>query len=115
MRGRELKCLLYLINQYLNAVFIISYILNILNSEENSFLLHELNYSENLVFILHPSCNSQLKETLTNRDHEINSLLCQLDATNKELDNVGRSKEISCKENRRLQDDLATMARENQV
>ncbi|XP_023614067.1 centrosomal protein of 135 kDa isoform X2 [Myotis lucifugus] len=75
------------------------------------------NLEENLAnkfLFLHHSCNSQLKETLTNRDREINSLLRQLDATNKELDDVGRSKEISCKENRRLQDDLATMARENQ-
>ncbi|XP_074180923.1 centrosomal protein of 135 kDa [Rhinolophus sinicus] len=59
-------------------------------------------------------CNSQLKETLANRDREISSLRRQLDATHKELDEVGRSKEISFKENRRLQDDLATMARENQ-
>uniref|UniRef100_A0A671E8A4 Centrosomal protein 135 n=1 Tax=Rhinolophus ferrumequinum TaxID=59479 RepID=A0A671E8A4_RHIFE len=57
---------------------------------------------------------NQLKETLANRDREISSLRRQLDATHKELDEVGRSKEISFKENRRLQDDLATMARENQ-
>ncbi|XP_058403103.1 centrosomal protein of 135 kDa isoform X2 [Diceros bicornis minor] len=60
------------------------------------------------------SSMSQLKETLTNRDREISSLRRQLDAAHKELDEVGRSKEISFKENRRLQDDLATMARENQ-
>ncbi|XP_019519899.1 PREDICTED: centrosomal protein of 135 kDa [Hipposideros armiger] len=57
---------------------------------------------------------NQLKETLTNRDREIGSLRRQLDAVHKELDEVGRSKEISFKENRRLQDDLATVARENQ-
>ncbi|XP_060044020.1 centrosomal protein of 135 kDa isoform X2 [Erinaceus europaeus] len=57
---------------------------------------------------------NQLKETLTNRDCEINSLRRQLDAAHKELDEVGRTKELSFKENRRLQDDLATMARENQ-
>ena len=65
--------------------------------------------------LLHYSCNSQLKETLNNRDREIISLRRQLDATSKELEEVGRAKEISFKENRRLQDDLATMARENQV
>uniref|UniRef100_A0A2K6T207 Centrosomal protein 135 n=1 Tax=Saimiri boliviensis boliviensis TaxID=39432 RepID=A0A2K6T207_SAIBB len=45
---------------------------------------------------------------------EINSLRRQLDASHKELDEVGRSREIAFKENRRLQDDLVTMARENQ-
>lgn len=59
--------------------------------------------------------DSQLQETLTTRDREINSLRRQLDASHKELDDVGKSREISFKENRRLQDDLATMARENQV
>ncbi|XP_006922577.1 centrosomal protein of 135 kDa isoform X1 [Pteropus alecto] len=57
---------------------------------------------------------NQLKETLTSRDREISSLRRQLDAAHKELDEVGKSKEISFKENRRLQDDLATVARENQ-
>lgn len=57
---------------------------------------------------------NHLKETLINRDREISSLRRQLDAAHKELDEVGRSKEMSFKENRRLQDDLATMARENQ-
>nr|XP_012613710.1 centrosomal protein of 135 kDa [Microcebus murinus]XP_012613711.1 centrosomal protein of 135 kDa [Microcebus murinus]XP_012613712.1 centrosomal protein of 135 kDa [Microcebus murinus]XP_012613713.1 centrosomal protein of 135 kDa [Microcebus murinus]XP_012613714.1 centrosomal protein of 135 kDa [Microcebus murinus]XP_012613715.1 centrosomal protein of 135 kDa [Microcebus murinus] len=57
---------------------------------------------------------NQLKETLTNREREIGSLRRQLDSAHKELDEVGRSREISFKENRRLQDDLATMARENQ-
>ncbi|KAM6150678.1 centrosomal protein of 135 kDa [Erethizon dorsatum] len=57
---------------------------------------------------------NQLKETLSNRDREISSLRRQLDAALKELDEVGKSREISFKENRRLQDDLATVARENQ-
>ncbi|MBZ3883836.1 Centrosomal protein of 135 kDa [Sciurus carolinensis] len=57
---------------------------------------------------------NQLKEALTNRDREINSLRRQLDAVHKELDEVGRAREIAFKENRRLQDDLSTMARENQ-
>ncbi|XP_064141839.1 centrosomal protein of 135 kDa isoform X3 [Loxodonta africana] len=57
---------------------------------------------------------NHLKDTLTNRDREVSSLRRQLDAAHKELDEVGRSREISLKENRRLQDDLTTMARENQ-
>ncbi|XP_060004107.1 centrosomal protein of 135 kDa isoform X3 [Lagenorhynchus albirostris] len=60
------------------------------------------------------SSMNHLKETLINRDREISSLRRQLDAAHKELDEVGRSKEMSFKENRRLQDDLATVARENQ-
>ncbi|XP_049645916.1 centrosomal protein of 135 kDa [Suncus etruscus] len=57
---------------------------------------------------------SQVKESLTNRDCEINSLRRQLDTSHKELDDAGRCKEVSYQENRRLQEDLATMARENQ-
>ncbi|KAM9678459.1 centrosomal protein of 135 kDa isoform 3-T4 [Trichechus inunguis] len=60
------------------------------------------------------SSMNHLKDTLTNRDREISSLRRQLDAAHKELDEVGRSRDISLKENRRLQDDLTTMARENQ-
>ncbi|XP_066241646.1 centrosomal protein of 135 kDa isoform X1 [Saccopteryx leptura] len=65
-------------------------------------------------FSEYDSSLSQLKEALTNRDCEISSLRRQLDASKKELDELGRAKEISLKENRRLQDDLTTMARENQ-
>lgn len=73
-------------------------------------------FPKSFLYYFHiPPVNSQLKETLTNRDREISSLRRQLDAAHKELDEVGKSKEISFKENRRLQDDLTTMARENQV
>lgn len=94
----------------------VSCILIVLNFRVYSFLLSDLQFSKKLSLLFpYPSCNSQLKETLTSRDREISSLRRQLDTAHKELDEVGRSKEVSFKENRRLQDDLATMARENQV
>lgn len=52
---------------------------------------------------------------LSNRDREVSSLRRQLDTSHAELSETGRVKEMALKENRRLQDDLATMARENQV
>uniref|UniRef100_A0A8C4V850 Centrosomal protein 135 n=1 Tax=Falco tinnunculus TaxID=100819 RepID=A0A8C4V850_FALTI len=60
------------------------------------------------------SSTDQMKDMLSNRDHEISSLHRQLDTFHVELAETGRVKEIALKENRRLQDDLATMARENQ-
>uniref|UniRef100_A0A674ITG3 Centrosomal protein 135 n=1 Tax=Terrapene triunguis TaxID=2587831 RepID=A0A674ITG3_9SAUR len=57
----------------------------------------------------------QLKEALSNRDREIASLRRQLDASQVELAETGRVKEMALKENRRLQDDLAIMTRENQA
>ncbi|KFO26485.1 Centrosomal protein of 135 kDa [Fukomys damarensis] len=80
----------------------------ILASKEKAIAQMKITVSE------YESSMTQLKETLSNRDREISSLRRQLDATLKELDEVGKSREISFKENRRLQDDLATMARENQ-
>lgn len=56
-----------------------------------------------------------MKDMLSNRDREIASLHRQLDTSHVELAETGRIKEMALKENRRLQDDLATMARENQV
>ncbi|EMP25116.1 hypothetical protein UY3_17797 [Chelonia mydas] len=58
---------------------------------------------------------NQLKEALSNRDREIASLRRQLDASQVELAETGRVKEMALKENRRLQDDLAIMTRENQT
>ncbi|NXX52476.1 CP135 protein, partial [Scopus umbretta] len=60
------------------------------------------------------SSTDQMKDMLSNRDREISSLHHQLDASHAELAETGRVKEMALKENRRLQDDLATMARENQ-
>ncbi|XP_061849691.1 centrosomal protein of 135 kDa isoform X2 [Colius striatus] len=61
------------------------------------------------------SSTTQMKDMLSNRDHEISSLHQQLDISHVELAEAGRVKEMALNENRRLQDDLATMARENQA
>ncbi len=58
---------------------------------------------------------SQLKLTLNSREREIASLRRQLDQSQEELSAVSRDREVALRENRRLQDDLATMTRENQV
>ncbi len=52
---------------------------------------------------------------LTSKDREVASLRRQIDATSDELTETGRQREVALRENRRLQDDLATMTRENQV
>ncbi|XP_015684919.1 centrosomal protein of 135 kDa, partial [Protobothrops mucrosquamatus] len=57
----------------------------------------------------------QLKDALNGKDRELASLHRQFDAIHSELGETGRIKEMALKENRRLQDDLATMTRENQV
>uniref|UniRef100_A0AAY4D4J7 Centrosomal protein of 135 kDa n=1 Tax=Denticeps clupeoides TaxID=299321 RepID=A0AAY4D4J7_9TELE len=56
----------------------------------------------------------QLKGVLSSREREISSLRRQLNGTQEELAAVGKDREITLRENRRLQDDLATMTRENQ-
>lgn len=58
---------------------------------------------------------SQLKGALSSRVREIASLRRQLDQSQEELSVVSRDREVALRENRRLQDDLATMTRENQV
>lgn len=58
---------------------------------------------------------SQLQGALNSREREITSLRRQMDAAQDELAGLRRDKEITIRENRRLQDDLATMTRENQV
>lgn len=57
----------------------------------------------------------QLQGALNSRERELNSLRRQLDASQEELAGLRREKEITIRENRRLQDDLATMTRENQA
>ena len=49
------------------------------------------------------------------KDREILSLRRQLDASNDELTEAGRGREIALRENRRIQEDMALMTRENQV
>lgn len=58
---------------------------------------------------------SQLNVTLSSREREIASLRRQLDQSQEELSAVSRDREVALRENRRLQDDLVTMTRENQV
>ncbi|XP_053111960.1 centrosomal protein of 135 kDa isoform X2 [Hemicordylus capensis] len=57
----------------------------------------------------------QLKSASSGKDRELASLRRQLDGAHSELGETGTVKEMALKENRRLQDDLATMARENQA
>lgn len=57
----------------------------------------------------------QLKDSFGNKDRESLSLRRQLDSISAELAENVRLREISLKENRRLQDDLSTMTRENQT
>ena len=49
------------------------------------------------------------------KDREIASLRRQLDASNTDLTEAGRGRDIALRENRRIQDDMALMTRENQV
>ncbi|KAG8453777.1 hypothetical protein GDO86_000415, partial [Hymenochirus boettgeri] len=57
----------------------------------------------------------QIKDSGYNKDLEVASLRRQLDSALTELTENARLRDISLKENRRLQDDLGTMARENQA
>ncbi|XP_077333576.1 centrosomal protein of 135 kDa isoform X2 [Lithobates pipiens] len=57
----------------------------------------------------------QLKDSFGNKDRESLSLRRQLDSISAEIAENVRLREISLKENRRLQDDLSTMTRENQT
>lgn len=57
----------------------------------------------------------KLQVALSGREREIESLRRQLDAAQEELAVVVKEREVILRENRRLQDDLATMTRENQV
>ncbi|KAI1888697.1 hypothetical protein AGOR_G00171400 [Albula goreensis] len=57
----------------------------------------------------------QLKGALSSREREICSLRRQLESAQQELADAGRGREIALRENRRLQDDLATMTKENQA
>ena len=58
---------------------------------------------------------SRSKDQSSCKDREILSLRRQLDSTSNELTDTSRSREVALRENKRLQDDLATMTRENQV
>ena len=57
----------------------------------------------------------QLKGCVGTRDRELASLRRQLDSAQGEVVEHGRAKDMVVRENRRLQEDLATLTRENQV
>uniref|UniRef100_A0A8C5LVC5 Centrosomal protein of 135 kDa n=1 Tax=Leptobrachium leishanense TaxID=445787 RepID=A0A8C5LVC5_9ANUR len=56
-----------------------------------------------------------LKDSFSNKDREVSSLRRQLDSVQTEMGESVRQTEVTLKENRRLQGDLATMTRENQT
>ena len=62
-----------------------------------------------LSFCSHSNDNINMKE------REMKSLKRQLDGTSEDLGETSRAREIALRENRRLQDDLSVMTRENQV
>jgi len=49
------------------------------------------------------------------KERELSSLRRQVDTTVAELTEAGRARDVALRENRRLQEDLATMTRENQT
>ena len=57
----------------------------------------------------------RVSDELGSKDREVKSLRRQLDATREELTECTRDRDACVRENRRLQEDLATMTRENQV
>jgi len=58
---------------------------------------------------------SHANDNINMKDRELKSLRRQLDTTSEDLSENSRGKEVALRENRRLQDDLAVMTRENQV
>ncbi len=75
-----------------------------------SLLSHALVPSRDNCFVFSRNVNG-----LGSKEREIASLKRQLDAAEEEVTEAGRGREVALRENRRLQDDLATMTRENQV
>ncbi|CAL1543301.1 unnamed protein product [Lymnaea stagnalis] len=53
-------------------------------------------------------------ETLNLKDRELKSMRRQLDSLSEDLTETSRTKDVTGRENRRLQDDLAVMTKENQ-
>jgi hypothetical protein len=60
-------------------------------------------------------CYSHANDNLALKDRELKSLRRQVDSGQEDLSEASRGRDIAMQENRRLQDDLAVMARENQV
>lgn len=55
------------------------------------------------------------EQELLSKEREINSLSKQIHSLEEELTGQSQSRDITIKENRRIQDDLATLSTENQV
>ena len=55
------------------------------------------------------------KEKLSLKEREIASLRRQADSNGEELMEVSRAQQVALRENRRLQDDLSSMMKENQA
>uniref|UniRef100_A0A670YJ96 Centrosomal protein 135 n=1 Tax=Pseudonaja textilis TaxID=8673 RepID=A0A670YJ96_PSETE len=90
-------------------------------TEKIAYLEDNLANKEKTIFNLQKTVTQlelsldQLKDALNGKDRELASLHRQFDGVHSELGETVRVKEMALKENRRLQDDLATMTRENQV
>ncbi|ETE64800.1 Centrosomal protein [Ophiophagus hannah] len=89
-------------------------------TEKIAYLEDNLANKEKTIFNLQKTVTQlelsldQLKDALNGKDRELASLHRQFDGVHSELGETVRVKEMALKENRRLQDDLATMTRENQ-
>ncbi len=57
----------------------------------------------------------RVNDEFGSKDREVKSLRRQLDNVREELTEITRDRDACLRENRRLQEDLATMTRENQV
>ena len=68
-----------------------------------------------LAFSFHIFFHSHSNDNINMKEREMKSLKRQLDGTSEDLNETSRGKEVALRENRRLQDDLAVMTRENQV
>lgn len=52
---------------------------------------------------------------IKNKSKEVTSLRIQIDRQNEDISTISRKLEVTLRENKRLQDDLITITRENQV
>lgn len=72
-------------------------------------------FTEYIQFLFFSKIFRHANDNLSLKDREVKSLRRQLDGTNEDLQETSRSRDIAMRENRRLQDDLTVMSKENQV
>lgn len=78
--------------------------------------LNKLKYEFlNIVKFWRTSSARHANESLTMKDRELKSMRRQLDSLSEDLTETSRTRDVMGRENRRLQDDLAVMTKENQV